>query len=99
MKRLFVTIVAGVALLLLCLTGANKPVAADDKISVVTTFYPVYEFTKAVTGDTADVTMLVKAGIQIHHTFYISGKMPWEYDINDMRVLCKKCHQRIHNIQ
>ena len=36
--------------------------------------------------------------LQIHHTFYISGKMPWEYDINDMRVLCKKCHQRIHNI-
>ena len=66
MKRLFVTIVAGVALLLLCLTGANKPVAADDKISVVTTFYPVYEFTKAVTGDTADVTMLVKAGTEPH---------------------------------
>ena len=37
--------------------------------------------------------------LQIHHTFYIRGKMPWEYDINDMRVLCKKCHQRIHNIQ
>ena len=36
--------------------------------------------------------------LQIHHTFYISGKMPWEYDINDMRVLCKKCHQIIHNI-
>ena len=37
--------------------------------------------------------------LQIHHTFYIRGKMPWEYDINDMRVLCKRCHQRIHNIQ
>lgn len=37
--------------------------------------------------------------LQIHHTFYIMGKMPWEYDIKDMRVLCKKCHQRIHNIQ
>lgn len=36
--------------------------------------------------------------LQIHHTFYISGKMPWEYDIKDMRVLCKMCHQRIHNI-
>ena len=36
--------------------------------------------------------------LQIHHTFYISGKMPWEYDVKDMRVLCKKCHQRIHNI-
>ena len=36
--------------------------------------------------------------LQIHHTFYIRGKMPWEYDINDMRVLCRTCHQRIHNI-
>ena len=36
--------------------------------------------------------------LQIHHTFYMRGKMPWEYDINDMRVLCKKFHQRIHNI-
>lgn len=36
--------------------------------------------------------------LQIHHTFYVGGKMPWEYDIDDMRVLCKKCHQRIHNI-
>ena len=36
--------------------------------------------------------------LQIHHTFYMRGKMPWEYDINDMRVLCKRCHQRIHNI-
>ena len=36
--------------------------------------------------------------LQIHHTFYIRGKMPWEYDIKDMRVLCQKCHQRIHNI-
>lgn len=37
--------------------------------------------------------------IQIHHTEYIKGRLPWEYDIKDMRVLCKKCHQRIHNIQ
>ena len=36
--------------------------------------------------------------LQIHHTFYMRGKMPWEYDIKDMRVLFKKCHQRIHNI-
>ena len=36
--------------------------------------------------------------LQIHHTFYISGKMTWEYDVKDMRVLCKKCHQRIHHL-
>ena len=34
--------------------------------------------------------------LQIHHTFYINGKMPWEYDIKDMRVLCIMCHQKIH---
>lgn len=36
--------------------------------------------------------------LQIHHTFYISGKMPWEYNINDMRVLCRTCHQKIHHL-
>ena len=36
--------------------------------------------------------------LQIHHTFYIRGKMPWEYDIKDMRVLCRTCHQKIHNL-
>lgn len=36
--------------------------------------------------------------LQIHHTFYIGCKMPWEYDVKDMRVLCKKCHQRIHHL-
>lgn len=36
--------------------------------------------------------------LQIHHTFYISGKMPWEYEINDMRVLCRTCHQKIHHL-
>ena len=37
--------------------------------------------------------------IQIHHTKYVKGRLPWEYDINDMRVLCRTCHQKIHNIQ
>ena len=36
--------------------------------------------------------------LQIHHTFYIRGKMPWEYDINDMRLLCRTCHQKIHHL-
>lgn len=36
--------------------------------------------------------------LQIHHTFYVSGKMPWEYDIDDMRVLCRTCHQKIHHL-
>lgn len=40
----------------------------DDKINIVTTFYPVYEFTKQVVGNNANVSMLVGAG-QDSHSF------------------------------
>ena len=36
--------------------------------------------------------------IQIHHTEYIKGRLPWEYDIKDMRVVCRICHQKIHHL-
>ena len=39
---------------------------ADGKLNIVTTFYPVYEFTKQVAGDTANVELLIGAGIEPH---------------------------------
>ena len=36
--------------------------------------------------------------IQIHHTKYVKGRLPWEYDIKDMRVVCRTCHQKIHHL-
>ena len=42
------------------------PVQKSPKTKVVTTFLPVYLFTKAVTGDVADVEILVKPGTEIH---------------------------------
>lgn len=36
--------------------------------------------------------------VHVHHLSYRKGCMPWEYDINNMRVLCQKCHQRIHHL-
>lgn len=38
-----------------------------DKISVVTSFFPIYEFTKQVAGDQADVSIMVSAGEDAHH--------------------------------
>jgi zinc/manganese transport system substrate-binding protein len=38
----------------------------SSKIKAVTTFLPVYLFTKAVAGDVADVEILVKPGTEIH---------------------------------
>ncbi|WP_225977399.1 metal ABC transporter solute-binding protein, Zn/Mn family [Nostoc sp. CENA543] len=42
------------------------PVAQPKKIKVVTTFLPVYLFTKAVAGDAADVNILVSPGTEVH---------------------------------
>lgn len=30
--------------------------------------------------------------LHVHHLRYITGKKPWEYDDEDLRTLCKKCH-------
>ncbi|MDK1728414.1 metal ABC transporter substrate-binding protein [Dellaglioa algida] len=55
---LFVVVLAGCGQ-----TTANK---GSNKLQVVTTFYPIYEFTKAVAGSDADVTMLMPAGTEPH---------------------------------
>lgn len=41
-------------------------VMADEKISVVSTIFPPYDFARAVAGNKADVTMLLKPGAEIH---------------------------------
>ncbi|CBW84605.1 Putative high-affinity zinc ABC transporter (Zn(II)-binding lipoprotein) [Listeria ivanovii subsp. ivanovii PAM 55] len=62
---LFVTVVAFVLVLAGC--GANSNASGEkDKLKVVTTFYPMYDFTKNVTGDKASVEMLIDAGIEPH---------------------------------
>ncbi|MDR1568387.1 MAG: ZinT/AdcA family metal-binding protein [Streptococcaceae bacterium] len=38
----------------------------DGKIDIVTTFYPMYDFTQNVVGDEGDVTLLIGAGIEPH---------------------------------
>lgn len=40
--------------------------AAEDKLQVVTTFYPMYDFTKQVIQDNADVSILVPSGTDTH---------------------------------
>jgi zinc transport system substrate-binding protein len=46
--------------------AASTPTPQTPKIKVVTTFLPMYWFTKAVTGDLADVEILVPPGAEIH---------------------------------
>ncbi len=37
--------------------------------------------------------------LQIHHIKYKEGLRPWEYTCNDVMVLCRDCHAKIHGIK
>ncbi|MEI4333632.1 zinc ABC transporter substrate-binding protein AdcA [Streptococcus suis] len=64
MKKV-VLLFLSVSALLLGACG-NSTASEDGKLNIVTTFYPVYEFTKQVAGDEANVDLLVKAGTEVH---------------------------------
>ena len=65
MKKKFLLLINVLALLLVWQVSHIKQVAADDKIKVVTTFYPVYEFTKAVMGEISPAQAMELAGDQV----------------------------------
>lgn len=59
----------------------TKAVLADqEKLKVVTTFYPVYEFTKGVVGKEGDVSMLMKLELS-HMTLNPQQKTLKKYKI------------------
>ena len=52
------------------LAGCNqedRESGSAEQLSVVTSFYPMYEFTKHVAGDRADVSLMVSSGQDAHH--------------------------------
>lgn len=53
---------------------------ASDKLQIVATFYPMYEFARQVAGDAAEVTLLVPAGVEPHD---------WEPSAKDMARIQK----------
>lgn len=70
MKK-YISILLAAVLALACLSAcgtSDKPVDADnsEKLSVVTTIFPQYDFTRQIVGDKADVTMLLKPGAESH---------------------------------
>ncbi|QAY65784.1 metal ABC transporter substrate-binding protein [Paenibacillus protaetiae] len=71
------------AALLLCialLSGCGKTSghANDGKLNVAVTFYPMYEFTKQVAGEHANVTALIPPSVEPHD---------WEPSAKDMTII------------
>lgn len=69
-KQLFIVgLIAMVSFILLAACGQKKETSqssGSDKIKVVTTFYPMYDFAKNVVGDTGEVELLIPAGTEPH---------------------------------
>ena len=36
--------------------------------------------------------------LAVHHRYYISGRMPWEYPDWSLKTLCKDCHKLDHDM-
>lgn len=67
MRRYICIFTAAVLTLSGLLTGcASAPEKDGDKLSIVTTCFPPYDFARAVAGDTADITMLLSTGAEAH---------------------------------
>ena len=72
MKNNFRTLATYIALVIFMITLAgcspqsNSTQGTTGKIKVMTTIYPVYEFTSKVGGDKVDVSMLIAPGVEPH---------------------------------
>lgn len=49
-----------------CSASSDKVSGNEDKLKIVTTFYPMYDFTKNVAGNKASIEMLIDAGTEPH---------------------------------
>lgn len=50
---------------------------------------------RAARGNACECCKLGGKETQIHHLFY-DGRNPWEYDFDDVVLLCKTCHEQVH---
>ena len=68
MKKLLGLAITGATLLLLGACGQqNKAQNTDnEELKVITTFYPMYDFTKNIVGDAGNVELLIPAGTEPH---------------------------------
>jgi 5-methylcytosine-specific restriction endonuclease McrA len=36
------------------------------------------------------------SSLQVHHPRYMRGRMPWQYRVSELEVLCRACHEQEH---
>lgn len=59
------TVMIGALLFAAC-ENTNKEADKKEDLTIVTTFYPIYDFTKEIVGDEGNVKLLIPAGTEPH---------------------------------
>lgn len=67
MKKYLLTATVMIGALLFAACGnTNKKADKKEDLTIVTTFYPIYDFTKEIVGDEGNVKLLIPAGTEPH---------------------------------
>lgn len=64
LKRLFFPVLFAITIILSSCSYSDM--VSDGKLQIVTTIFPAYDFARQVFGDTAEVTLLLKPGMESH---------------------------------
>ena len=65
-KRYGLLLVSMIVLILAACSNDTSEKEDDGKLKIMTTFYPMYEFTKNIAGDKADIELLIPSTIEPH---------------------------------
>lgn len=66
LKRVLCLIAALALTVGLCGCFDSEKASSDGKLEIVTTIFPAYDFARRIFGDTAEVTLLLKPGMESH---------------------------------
>lgn len=69
MKKLIISLLILIIIIIGAICIFNKqtaPVKEEGKLNITASIYPIYDFTKEVAGDKANVKMLLSPGVEIH---------------------------------
>ena len=78
MKRILICVLC-LCLLCGCAGGQNEP-QESDKITVVTTIFPLYDFARAIGGEQINLKMLIRPGTEVHSFDPLPSDMAAVYD-------------------
>ncbi len=86
MKKILIIILSAILLLnFIFLCSCSKTMSSNEKLKVVATLFPQYDFAKVIGGDKAEIKLLLKPGID-SHSYEPTGNDMMEIADSDMFI-------------